>query len=242
MVFLVSKGAGQRQENIYGCKMHYYLQKNRTVTAAGILSSAYLMFILPPHATSALWLFIMHIHPAYGLPPQRLPLVMLSWVLLLCAILLTCHCIVMQRKNLKAFTVFFKASHLNIPLRKHVVMHRTGRSYLGFDAQKGTLIFIIHPDTTLLNFFFPRDILVAGFDVHDWKSVAVEGNKLTVYTGNPALPSVSLVSRQAAALYETMNFMRQYKWTYGYNVRACVEDQARTIADAYGLNLVLTPQ
>lgn len=217
-------------------------KKKRAVTAAGILSSAYLIFILPPHMASALWLFIMHMNPAYGLPPQYLSLVMLSWLLLLCTILLTSCRIFTQRKNIDAFTAFFKASGLNSPGRKHIVMQRTGRSYLGFDVQKGTLICISHPDTTLLNFFFPRDILVAGFDVHDWKSVDVEGDKLTVYTGNPAFPSVSLVSHQAAALYETMNFMRQYKWTYGYNVRACVEDQARTIADAYGLNLVLTPQ
>ncbi|MFN3071960.1 hypothetical protein ACKWMY_28175, partial [Serratia sp. J2] len=63
-----------------------------------------------------------------------------------------------------------------------------------------TLLYINHPDTTIFNFFAPKDVRVMGFGMNDWKSVEVEGKQLTIYTGITELPSVSISTGKASRI------------------------------------------
>lgn len=103
------------------------------------------------------------------------------------------------------------------------------------------MLYINHPDTTIFNFFVPKDVRVMGFGMHDWKSIEVEGKTLTIYTGKPELPSISISTGKASELYEKINAMRNQDWTYENNVPGYVEHQAKRIADEHGLNLILPP-
>ncbi|EME5107785.1 plasmid IncI1-type surface exclusion protein ExcA [Salmonella enterica] len=216
--------------------------KNWPVALTGVLSFGYLIFVLPFHFAFGFWLFSMSGNPRYGIRPQDHTMVMFIWISLAVAVVLTCYGIYKQRKNLKAFTKFFRESGLNNPMPQNIAMNRTGWGYLGLDTQNGTILYISHPETSIMNFFFPRDVRVMGFGMYDWKSVELEGNKLTIYTGNPELPTVSLTTGKAVMLYEKINAMRHQQWKYEYSVPGCVELQASKIADENGLNLVLPPQ
>lgn len=216
--------------------------KNWPVAVTGVLSIGYLLVVLPFHFAYGFWLFSMLDSPRYGLRPQDYSQAVFVWISLAIAICLTCYCIYKQRRNLKAFSNFFRESGLNTPSPQNIAMNRTGWGYLGLDTQKGTILYISHPETSILNFFFPRDVRVMGFGMYDWKSVELEGNKLTIYTGNPELPTVSITSGKAAMLYEKINAIRHQQWKYEYDVPGCVELQAKKIAEANGLNLVLPPQ
>lgn len=216
--------------------------KNWPVAVAGVLSFGYLFIGLPIHVFLAGFTYIYRDEIFNGLRQQDIPLALFLWITLALAMTLIVFSIKKQKKNIKAFTQFFRESGLNNPSPQNIAMNRTGWGYLGLDTQKGTIFYISHPETSILNFFFPRDVRVMGFGMYDWKSVELEGNKLTIYTGNPELPTVSITSGKAAMLYEKINAMRHQQWKYEYAVPGCVEHQAEKIAEANGLNLVLPPQ
>lgn len=214
--------------------------KNWTVSAAGVLSFAYCIFALPFHIPLAIYAILnfQELINSRFLEDRILTLLALSLFLTLFVIF---YSINKQRKNIKAFASFFKESGLNVPQPQNIAMNRTGWGYLAIDTKKGTILYINHPDTTLLNFFSPKDVRVMGFGMYDWKSIEVEGNTLRIYTGIPELPSVAISTGKASQLYEKINAMRNQTWTYEYNVPGCVEHQAKRIADEQGLNLILPP-
>jgi len=215
--------------------------KNWPVATAGMLSFAYCIFILPFHIPLAIYSTINYqdLMSTNFLSDKIITLLSLSVPVAVFAII---YSIWKQRRNIKAFTSFFQESELCAPSPQNIAMNRTGWGYLGVDTKKGTLLYINHPNTTIFNFFFPRDVRVMGFGMYDWKSIEVEGNKLTIYTGNPELPSVSITTGKAGQMLEKINAMRNQNWNYEYNIPGCVEDQAPKIAERNGLNLVLPPK
>jgi hypothetical protein len=216
--------------------------KNWSVASVGVLSFGYLIFVLPFHLGLAGWFYAMKDNARYGIRPQDQPLVFFIWASLAIAFVLVAYSISKQRKNIKAFISFFRESELCAPSPQNIAMNRTGWGYLGLDTRKGTLLYINHPDTTIFNFFFPRDVRVMGFGMYDWKSIEVEGNKLTIYTGNPELPTVAITTGKAGEMLEKINAMRNQNWSYEYNIPGCVELQAQNIAERNGINLVLPPK
>ncbi|EEP98792.1 hypothetical protein yruck0001_7990 [Yersinia ruckeri ATCC 29473] len=177
----------------------------------------------------------------YGIRQQDIPLVWFIWASLLVVISLTTYAIYRQNKNIKAFTSYFSEKHFNEASPSNTAKSWTGLSYLALDTKNGTLLYINHPDTTIFNFFSPKDVRVMGFGMYDWKSIEVEGNTLKIYTGIPELPSVAISTGKASQLYEKINAMRNQTWTYENNVPGYVEHQAKRIADEQGLNLILPP-
>ncbi|MCS2151264.1 plasmid IncI1-type surface exclusion protein ExcA [Scandinavium goeteborgense] len=216
--------------------------KNWPVAAAGVLSFGYLIFILPIHIGWAGFNFAYRDIIFNGLRQKDIPLTLFLWGSLAVTLALTIYSIRKQRSNIKAFTSFFRESELCAPSPQNIAMNRTGWGYLGLDTRKGTLLYINHPDTTIFNFFFPRDVRVMGFGMYDWKSIEVEGNKLTIYTGNPELPTVAITTSKAGEMLEKINAMRNQNWSYEYNIPGCVELQAQNIAERNGINLVLPPK
>jgi hypothetical protein len=213
--------------------------KNWPVAVVGTLSGMYLIFGLPIHI--ALASVIYPYAKFYGFRQADITLSAFIWISLALVITIISIAIFKQRKNINAFTSYFKESETSVPLPSNIAKSWTGLSYLGLDTKNGTLLYINHPDTTIFNFFFPKDVRVMGFGMYDWKSLEVEGNRLTIYTGKPELPAVSITTGKASQLYEKINAMRNQTWTYENNVPGYVEHQAKRIADAKGLNLILPP-
>lgn len=215
--------------------------KNWSVAVTGVLSFAYCIFILPFHIPLAIYSTINYqdMMGTRFLSDKIITLLSLSVPI---ALLLIGYSIRRQRKNIKAFTSFFRESELCDPSPQNIARDRTGWGFLGLDTKKGTLLYINHPDTTIFNFFFPRDVRVMGFGMYDWKSIEVEGNTLRIFTGNPELPSVAIVTSKASQFLEKINAMRNQNWNYEYNIPGCVEIQAEKIAERNGINLVLPPK
>lgn len=216
--------------------------KRWSVAFAGTLSGMYLFFVLPFHFLFASWLYAFRNDAIYGVRQQDAPLVWFIWISLLIAIALSTYSIYRQNKNINAFTSFFRELHFNEASPSNIAKSWTGLSYLALDTKNGTLLYINHPDTSIVNFFFPRDVRVMGFGMYDWKSIEVEGNTLRIYTGNPELPSVSISTGKASQLYEKINAMRNQNWNYEYNIPGYVEHQAKRIAEEQGITLVLPPK
>lgn len=145
------------------------------------------------------------------------------------------------RNNISIFTRCFRDLELSVPLASNIVSSKIGTHYFALDTKRGTIVFIAHTGTSVTSFIYPKDIRVMGFGMYDWKSIEVEGNTLRIYTGNPELPSIAIVTGKASQLYEKINAMRNQTWTYENNVPGYVEHQAKRIADAKGLNLILPP-
>lgn len=216
--------------------------KKWSVATVCVLSFGYLIFILPLHLGFAGFSFAFREEIFNGLRQQDIPLTIFLWSSLALTLALTTYSIIKQRKNLKAFISYFKESEFHTPNAQNIAMNRTGWGSVSLDTKNGTLLYINHPETTILNFFFPRDVRVMGFGMYDWKTVEVEGNTLRIYTGIPELPSISIVTGKANMLYEKINAMRNQTWTYENNVPGYVEHQAKRIAEKHGLNLILPPQ
>ncbi|WP_337263692.1 MULTISPECIES: plasmid IncI1-type surface exclusion protein ExcA [unclassified Serratia (in: enterobacteria)] len=216
--------------------------KKWSVALVGVLSFAYCIFALPFHIPMAIYA----IHNIQELMSSRFQQDRILTILLITSLFLSLFIIVYsirkQRKNIKAFTSRFSELDLSNPQPQNTVMNRTGWGYMALDTKKGTLLYINHPDTTVFNFFFPKDVRVMGFGMYDWKSIEVEGNTLRIYTGNPELPSITIATGKANQLYEKINAMRNQTWTYEYSIPGYVEHQAKRIADAQGLNLILPPK
>jgi hypothetical protein len=215
--------------------------KKWPVAFAGSISLAYFIFALPFHIPLALYAVYNFKELINSRFPQDRFLTLLVVPSLFLALTLIAYSIYRQRINIKYFRRFFEESGLNVPLPLNIAKARTGLFYLALDTKNGTLLYINHPDTTVFNFFFPKDVCVMGFGMHDWECVEMEGNKLTIYTGNPELPSISITTRKANPLFEKLQALRQKTWTYEHNVPGYVEHQAKRIADARGLNLILPP-
>ena len=216
--------------------------KNWAVAVVGVVSFGYLIFIFPFHIGLAGFSFAYRDMIFNGLRQKDIPLTLFLWSTLVFVIALISYSVSKQRRNIKAFTSFFRESELCDPSQQNIGRDRTGWGFLGLDTKKGTLLYINHPDTTIFNFFFPRDVRVMGFGMYDWKSIEVEGNTLRIFTGNPELPSVAIVTSNASQLLEKINAMRNQNWSYEYNIPGCVEIQAEKIAERNGINLVLPPK
>ena len=150
--------------------------------------------------------------------------------------------VIKARKNISAFTSYFREMEFSAPSESNIVRSKLGTHYFALDTKKGTMISIAHTGTSFTSFIYPKDIRVMGFGMYDWKSVEIEGNTLRIYTGNPDFPYISLVSNKSAMLYEKIHTMRNQSWNYENNVPGYVEHQAEKIAERNGINLVLPPK
>lgn len=213
--------------------------KKIPVAIAGSLAIIYCIFALPFHIPMGIYA-IYNFQELINSKQKSITIfIILSFFF---AIFIIANSIYRQRRNIKAFTSFFSESDLSTPQAHNIAMSRTGWGYLGLDTKNGTMLYINHPDTTIFNFFFPKDVRVIGFGMYDWKSIEVDGNTLRIYTGIPELPSVSINTGKANQMYEKINAMRNKTWTYENNVPGYVEHHAKQIADAHGLNLILPPK
>lgn len=218
-----------------------YSRKN-SVALVCVLSGMYLFFAFPFHIPIGLYA----IYNFQELMNSRFQQDRILTILIILSLILTISIIISsiyrQKKNLKVFTSYFREVYFNEALPSNIAKSWTGLAYLALDTKNGTILYINHPDTTIFNFFVPKDVRVMGFGMYDWKSVEVEGNTLRIYTGMPELPIVSISTGKANELFEKINAMRSKNWSYEFNIPGYVEHQAQKIAEENGINLVLPPQ
>lgn len=214
--------------------------KKWSVALIGTVTWMYLIFILPLH-TAAVGFLYPYVK-FYGFQSSDVRLGVFLLITFCLVMFLLGRVIHKQNKNIKAFTKFFREKHFHEPSSVNVAKSWTGLSYLSFDTKNGTLLYINHPDTTVFNFFTAKDVRVMGFGISDWRAIDVVGKTLTIYTGNPDLPSVSIHTAKANELYEKINAMRNEKLDYEFSTPGYVEHQAKLIAESNGINLILPPR
>lgn len=222
-------------------KYHDTYTKKWSVAFIGSLAIVYLIFVLPFHiplAAYAIYNFQELIHSQF-IQDRLLTLLIIPSMFL--SLIIVTYSIYRQRTNICHFKTFFAESGVNVPFESDIAKAGTGLYYLALDTKNGTLLYINHPDTTILNFFFPKDVRVMGFGMYDWESVEVGDDQLTIYTGKPELPSISVKTRKANQIFEKIQAMRSQTWNYENSIPGYVEYQAKRIADAKGLNLILPP-
>lgn len=215
--------------------------KKWPVAIAGVLSGMYMFFVLPFHIPVAIY-SVFNFDEFMSSRYLSDKFIAISSFIVPLAIAIAINAILKQRKNIKAFVSFFSETGLSEPMPQNVSMSWTGLAYVALDTKMGTLLYINHPDTKISNFFFPKDVRVMGFGMYDWKSIELVGNQLTIYTGNPELPAVTINTRKAAMLYEKINAMRAKQWSYEYSIPGYVEHQAKRIAESNEINLILPPR
>lgn len=216
--------------------------KKWSVATIGSICGVYFIFLLPFHIILAWFMYLDRDNTFHGYRQQDIPFTIFIWASLAVVTFIIIYTIFKQRRNIKVFTAHFKEKEMNAPLPSNIARSWTGLSYLGLDTKTGTLLYINHPDTTIFNFLFPRDVRVMGFGMYDYKSIELEGNTLRIYTGNPELPYVAIASGKAPQLYEKINAMRGKSWKYENNIPGYVEHHATRIAEKQGLNLILPPE
>ena len=147
--------------------------KKWPVAFVGTLSGMYFIFGLPIHI--ALAAFIYTYAKFYGFQQPDITLSIFIWVSLALIATLILTTISRQKKNIKAFTSYFSEKHFNEATPSNTAKSWTGLSYLALDTKNGTMLYINHPDTTIFNFFVPKDVRVMGFGMHAWRSIVMGG-------------------------------------------------------------------
>lgn len=109
-------------------------------------------------------------------------------------------------------------------------------TYFGIDVDNGTFVYIKHVNNK--EWLVTKDILVFGFDIHNWRSCELIGNKLTIYTNDPRIPFISIINRRTPMLFEKLNAMRNKDFSYPHSFPGWVDIKAQEAAEARGLNLI----
>ncbi|AZT44353.1 plasmid IncI1-type surface exclusion protein ExcA [Salmonella enterica] len=108
--------------------------------------------------------------------------------------------------------------------------------YLGIDVANGTLVCIRNINTK--ENLFTNNVLVFGFDIHNWRSCELSGNQIKINTNDPRVPYIAIESRRASILFEKISIMRNQNFTYPHSFPGWVDVKAQEAAEARGLNLI----
>lgn len=109
-------------------------------------------------------------------------------------------------------------------------------NYFGIDVQNGTIVYISHVNSK--QSLFANDILVFGFDIHNWRSCELVGNKLTIHTNDPRIPFISVMHSKAPVIFEKLSAIRNMNFSYPHSFPGWVDFKAQQVAEARGLNLI----
>lgn len=108
--------------------------------------------------------------------------------------------------------------------------------YLGIDVTNGTLVCIRNINAK--EKLFTNNVLVFGFDIHNWRSCELSGNQIKINTNDPRVPYIAIESRRASILFEKISIMRNQNFTYPHSFPGWVDVKAQEAAEARGLNLI----
>ena len=109
-------------------------------------------------------------------------------------------------------------------------------NYFGVDTMHGTFVYIGNVNER--SKLFSENMLVAGFDMHNWRSLELKGNELTINMNDPRLPYINVINKNTPILYEKLNAMRNRHYDYPHSFPNWVDFKASQAAEELGQNLI----
>lgn len=171
-----------------------------------------------------------------ALYPVEILMISLLWIGTILVIFYIVKSYTLNKSNILNILKHVKLEGLFEPLPSDELFGSHKFNYFGIDVQNGTIVYISHVNCK--QFLFAKDILVFGFDVHNWRSCELVGNKLTIHTNDPRIPFISVMNNKAPIIFEKLSAMRNMNFTYPHSFPGWVDVKAQEAAEARGLNLI----
>lgn len=156
------------------------------------------------------------------------------------AIFIICALMIMVRKhykkNILSVLEAVKLEGLFEPLPNDEVMGFFQYNYFGIDVANGTFVFIANINER--SKLFSKNMLVLGFDIHNWRSLELKGNELTINMNDPNFPYVTVINKQSPILYEKLSAMRDRHYEYPHSFPNWVDFMASQATEKLAQNLI----
>lgn len=146
--------------------------------------------------------------------------------------------IIKQRQQLSYFLDELKTKGAFEPCSCDECKGITGDRYIGLDIEKGLLLYILPSPYTLRRLFIPKDYIVMGFDMHSFEKAELRGNRLTIYTGKPDIPEVSIEHKATPQLFNKLSAMHKRRYDHSGNKTGYIDYCAARVAEERNLNLI----
>ncbi|EPM5457620.1 plasmid IncI1-type surface exclusion protein ExcA [Salmonella enterica] len=109
-------------------------------------------------------------------------------------------------------------------------------NYFGIDVMNGTFVYIGNVNER--SKLFSENMLVVGFDMHNWRSLELKGNELTISMNDPRLPYITVINKNTPIFYEKLSAMRNRHYDYPHSFPKWVDFKASQAAEELGQNLI----
>lgn len=156
------------------------------------------------------------------------------------AVFIICFFMIMIRrhykKNILTILEAVKLEGLFEPLPNDEKFGFFQYNYFGIDVANGTFVFIGNINNR--SRLFSNNMLVLGFDTHNWRGIELKGNKLTIYMNDPNLPYIYIINKEASTFYEKLSAMRNRHYDYPHSFPKWVDFKASQAAEELGQNLI----
>ncbi|MGP8592020.1 plasmid IncI1-type surface exclusion protein ExcA [Salmonella enterica subsp. enterica serovar Typhimurium] len=109
-------------------------------------------------------------------------------------------------------------------------------NYFGIDVMNGTFVYIgnINERSKL----FSENMLVVGFDMHNWRSLELKGNELIINMNDPRIPYITVINKNTPIFYEKLSAMRNRHYDYPHSFPKWVDFKASQATEELGQNLI----
>ncbi|EBW6765644.1 hypothetical protein DP806_16390 [Salmonella enterica subsp. enterica serovar Saintpaul] len=109
-------------------------------------------------------------------------------------------------------------------------------NYFGIDVMNGTFVYIGNVNER--SKLFSENMLVVGFDMHNWRSLELKGNELIINMNDPRLPYINVINKNTPIFYEKLSAMRNRHYDYPHSFPKWVDFKASQAAEELGQNLI----
>lgn len=112
-------------------------------------------------------------------------------------------------------------------------------AYLGIDPKAGSLLYVARIDRYGFRPF--REVLVMGFDINNMTSFEYRGNRFTINTREPSIPSITFQASNGMAkvFFDKLSIMRRRRYDYPLDTPGYIEYKATRATEEMGLDLIL---
>ncbi|WP_049034297.1 plasmid IncI1-type surface exclusion protein ExcA [Klebsiella aerogenes] len=109
-------------------------------------------------------------------------------------------------------------------------------NYFDIDVMNGTFVYIGNVNER--SKLFSENMLVVGFDMHNWRSLELKGNELIINMNDPRLPYINVINKNTPIFYEKLNAMRSRHYDYPHSFPNWVDFKASQAVEELGQNLI----
>ncbi|MGR7464149.1 plasmid IncI1-type surface exclusion protein ExcA [Klebsiella aerogenes] len=166
-------------------------------------------------------------------------LTLIFWLPNILLIALCAGYIIISRRNKALLARFIGETKcaLFTPERGNECFESQHTAYFGLDIHSGTAYYI--SKVNRFGFRFSKEMLVMGFDMKSMYSFELQGNRLTIITHEPDIPSITIQSWKARMLFEKLQAMSRRHYNYEYSFPGYAELKAKKVTEELGLDLIL---